>query len=252
MTFTLSGWATVEVFQILLVFVRIGAAMMLLPGFGEPSIPVRVRVVAALAMALAVAPSVAGLPAVAPGPAGIGYAVVAEAACGALLGVLCRTLVSAVLTAGQFISQSIGLTNIFAAGIAMDQSATIGAAIYAGAVATLFASGAYHPILRGLVDSYQVMPPAHFPNPGATARVVVYAGAESLRLAGQIALPFLILALLFNASLAIANRALPAVPVFMIANPLLVILGLYLLAAVVPGILDPSLARWSEFMELLR
>jgi flagellar biosynthesis protein FliR len=71
-------------------------------------------------------------------------------------------------------------------------------------------------------------------------------------LAGQIALPFLALAILFNASLAAANRALPAIPVFMIANPLLVIVGMYLLAAVVPGILDPSLAEWSNLTALLR
>ena len=81
---------------------------------------------------------------------------------------------------------------------------------------------------------------------------MVSAGTRALRLAGQISLPFLVLALLFNASLAAANRALPAIPVFMVANPLLVALGLYLLAATIPGILDPSLAEWSNLVELLR
>ena len=81
---------------------------------------------------------------------------------------------------------------------------------------------------------------------------MVAAGVRSLRLAGQISLPFLVLALLFNTSLAAANRALPAIPLFMVANPLLVALGLYLLAATVPGILDPALGDWSNLIDLLR
>ncbi len=249
---TLSGWASLEVFQTLLVFVRISAAMMLMPGFGEPSVPVRVRVLAGIAIAATVAPTIDGMPQVTPTASGIGYAVIAEAVGGALLGALCRTLVSAVLTAGQIISQAVGLTNVFTTGMSMDQSPTIGAALYAGVIAIMFASGGHHAILRGLVESYQLLPPGQFPNPTASARVMVAAGVRALRLAGQISLPFLVLALLFNASLAAANRALPAIPVFMVANPLLVALGLYLLAATVPGILDPSLAEWTNLVNLLR
>jgi flagellar biosynthesis protein FliR len=249
---TLNGWAALEVFRALLVFVRVTAAMMLLPGFGEPSMPVRIRILAGLVIAIAIAPAIEDMPQAVPTALGMGYAVVAEAACGALLGALCRTLISAVMSAGQVISYTMGLTNIFAAGISLDQAPTIGAAIYAGVVAILFASGGHHSILRALVESYQLLPPAHFPNPAASASVIVSAGARALRLAGQISLPFLVLALLFNTSLAAANRAVHAMPVFMIFHPLLIALGLYLLAATVPGILDPSLAEWSNISQLLR
>jgi flagellar biosynthesis protein FliR len=47
------------------------------------------------------------------------------------------------------------------------------------------------------------------------------------------------------------NRALPALPVFMIASPALVAAGLYLLAASMPGILDAGLAGWSDLPALL-
>ena len=251
MAITLSEWASLEIFRTLLVFVRISAAMMLLPGFGEPSVPVRMRILAGLALAATITPSVSGLPQATPTAAGIGYVVSAEAMTGALLGALCRTLVSAVLTAGQIISQSVGMTNVFSAGMSVDQSSTIGAALYAGVIAIMFASGGHHAILRGLIESYQLLPPGQFPNPAASARVMVWAGVRALRLAGQISLPFLVLALLFNASLAAANRALPAIPVFMVANPLLVTLGLYLVAASVPAILDPALAEWLNLVDLL-
>ena len=251
MRLTLSDWASVEVFRALLVFVRVSSAMMLLPGFGEPSIPVRVRILAGIMIGAAVAPSVAGMPSAAPTLTGVAYAVMAEAMCGVLMGALCRTLISTVQTAGQFISQTMGLTNIFAAGIALDQSATIGAALYTGVIAILFASGGHHLILRGLIDSYHLLPPGEFPNPAASARVLVAAGTRMMRLAGQISLPFLVLGLMFNATLAVVNRALPAIPVFMLANPILTALGLYLLAATVPGIMDPSLADWSDLSSML-
>ncbi len=248
---TLSGWFSLEVLRALLVFVRIGAAMMLLPGFGEPAVPVRIRVLVGLAMGAAVSPVVAGMPEQVPPAAGVAVAVIAEALSGAIIGVVCRTLISAVTTAGQLISQNIGMTNIFAAGVSIDQSATIGAAIYAGIIAVMFASGGYHSMLRGLVESYQLLPPAQFPSATISAHVVIMAGSKALRLAAQIALPFLVLAMLFNASLAVINRALPAIPVFMLANPVLVVLGLYLLAATVPGILDTALADWPDVVGLL-
>jgi flagellar biosynthetic protein FliR len=252
MVITLSEWASLELFRTLLVFVRITAAMILLPGFGEPGVPVRMRILAGIALAATITPSIAGLPQSTPTVAGMGYVVIAEAVTGALLGGLCRTLVSAILTAGQIISQSIGMTNIFTAGLAIDQSSAIGAALYAGVIAIMFASGGHHVILRGLIESYQLLPPGQFPNPAASARVIVSSGVRALQLAGQISLPFLVLALLFNASLAAANRALPAIPVFMIANPLLVTLGLYLLAAAIPAVLDPALAEWVNLVDLLR
>ena len=59
---TLSGWFTLELFQVLLVFVRVSAAMMLLPGFGEPAVPVRIRVLTGLAIGAALTPTIAGLP----------------------------------------------------------------------------------------------------------------------------------------------------------------------------------------------
>jgi flagellar biosynthetic protein FliR len=177
--------------------------------------------------------------------------VVAEAVDGALLGTLARTVISAVLVAGQIISQNIVLTNIFATGVAVDEAATIGAALYAGIVAILFASNGHYVILRARADSYNLLPPGHFPNMGAGARVVIEAGVRCFRLGGQLALPFILLGLIFHVALAAINRAMPSMPVFMIANPLIVVLGLYLLAATVPGMMDGGMSGWSDLPSLL-
>lgn len=249
-TLDLSGWLTLEIYHVLLVFVRISTAFLMMPGFGEPSVPARIRILAGVAIAAAVSPAIAQMPGSVPGVWGLLIAVAAEAMSGALLGTLARTVISGVLIAGQLIGQSIGVANIFAQGLAIDQAATIGAAVYAGLLAVLFASGGHHLILRSLVESYTVLPMARFPNLEVGVRSIVAAGIQTFRLAVQLAFPFLLLGLVFNAALGAINRALPAMPVFMIASPALVIAGLYLLAAGMPGILDTSLSDWAQLWSL--
>jgi flagellar biosynthetic protein FliR len=250
-TLDLTDWLSLEIFRVLLVFVRISAAFMMLPGFGEPAVPTRIRILAGLAIAASVSPAVSLMPTAVPNAWGVLLAVAAEATSGALIGTLARTVISGVLTAGQVIGQNIGLANIFAAGLAVDQAATIGAAVYAGLLAVLFASGGHYAILRALVDSYALLPPAQFPGVDATAHSIVEAGLRSFRLAMQLAFPFLVLAFVFNVALGAMNRALPALPVFMIASPALVAAGLYLLARSMPGILDASLTSWFDIPLLL-
>jgi flagellar biosynthetic protein FliR len=248
----LSGWLTLEVYRTLLIFSRISAAFLLLPGFGEPAVPVRMRVLAGLAIAVAVGGAVPGLPGTVPDAWGTMFAVAGEAFSGALLGTLARTIVSGILIAGQVIGQNIGIGNIFAQGMAVDQAASVGAMFYAGMVAIMFASGGHHLILRALVDSYSVLPAAGFPNVTASLRAMIEAGLRCFRTGGQLAFPFLLLAFVFNVTLAVVNKALPAMPVFMVAAPALVVTGLYLLVAAVPGLLDVGLSGWYDLPSLLR
>lgn len=251
-TLPLEDWLSLKIYVVLLVFVRVGTAFMLMPGYGEPTVPVRMRLLAAFGIGVAVAPVIAGMPAVVPTSVGIVLGVSAEAVCGALLGTLSRTLVSAILSAGTVIGQNIGLSNIFTQGLGTDQSATIGAAVYAGLIATLFAADGHHAIIRSLVESYRLLPPGQFPTAGDSAHAVVRAGITSFRLVGQLALPFLLLALVFNASLAAINRAMPAMPVFNLGAPAIVVAGLYLLAATVPGLIEQGLAAYSDMLQTLR
>jgi flagellar biosynthetic protein FliR len=252
MTSPLSTWLSLEVFRVLLVFVRVGTAFQLLPGFGEVAVPVRIRVLAGLAVAIAVAPAIAGMPDAVPPAWGLLVAIAAEATAGVLIGVVSRTVVSGLLIAGQMIGQNVGLMNVFAVGMAPDQAAAVGATVYAGLIAALFAADGHHAVLRAIVDSYGMLSPGQFPNIDAGALTVMQAGARSFRLATQLALPFLLVAMLFNVSLAAINRALPSIPVFQIASPAITAAGLYLLAAAAPGMIDQGLLAWSDMLPLLR
>ncbi len=248
----LSHWLSLEVFDTLLVFVRIGAAFMLLPGFGEPAVPTRLRALGALAVAVAVAPAVPHLPAAVPALPTLVGVVAAEAVAGALLGALARTLVSSIVAAGEVIGNSTGLNNVFVLGLEREQSASLGAFVYTGMLALFFALNGHHLLIRTLVESYRLFPPGELPRLSGSAQVIAMAGARALRLAAQLALPFLLLGVVFQISLAAINRAAPALPVFMIGSPVLVLAGLYLLVACIPGMLDQGILSAVDIRPLLR
>ncbi|MFC7611507.1 flagellar biosynthetic protein FliR [Teichococcus aestuarii] len=167
-----------------------------------------------------------------------------EVITGAFLGTLSRILLSAVQAAGQIIGQSIGISNAFAFGIGMDNSAVLGAAIYVACLVALFAIDGHHLGLRALADSYALVGLGE-PLPSAAAARSVTEGVEAaFRLSMQLSMPFLLLSVLFNMALAGINRALPAMPVFMIGAPALLLVGLQLLQVTAPSFVAEVLAAY--------
>jgi flagellar biosynthesis protein FliR len=247
----LEAWVSAELYRLLLVFCRVSAALLLLPGMGESQVPGRIRILAGLLIALCIAPLTG--PAVPP-PAvwGVAFAVLMEVAAGAFLGALARMVLSAVQTAGQVIGQCIGISNAFAFGIGMDNSAVLGAAIYAACLAALFAMDGHHPGLRALADSYQLIPLGTPLPTAAAARSLSEGMTSAFRLAMQLSMPFLFLSVLFNIALAGINRAIPAMPVFMIGAPALLMAGLHLLGVAAPTLVDEVLGAYGTAFVLTR
>ena len=247
----LATWLPAEIYRLALVFCRVSAAFMLLPGLSEHAVPVRVRLLAGLAATLCIAP-LAGTAVPVPGVWAIVAAMAMEVTTGTLLGTLARLLLSAVQTAGQIIGQNIGLSNAFVFGVGNDNAAVVGAALYVGGLAALFTLEGHHSGLRALADSYAMVPLGAPPPLAASAQVVAEMAARAFRLAMQFAMPFLALAMLFNLAMAGINRAMPAMPVFMIGAPALLMAGLQLLALVSPGILHELLGAYAEVFVLPR
>jgi flagellar biosynthetic protein FliR len=247
----LATWLPAEIYRLALVFCRISAALMLLPGFGEHAVPVRIRVLTGLAAALCIAP-LAGPAVPVPGIWSIVFAVAMEVTTGTLLGTLSRLLLSAIQTAGQVIGQSIGLGNAFIFGVGSDSSAILGAALYAGGLAVLFTVEGHHIGLRALAESYAMVPLGAPPPLAGSAEAITAMATRSFRLAMQFSMPFLALAMLFNLGMAGINRAMPAMPVFMIGAPALLLAGLQLMALTAPGIVSELLGAYADVFVLAR
>ena len=102
----MEAWATSDqIWQGALIFARIGAVLLMLPGVGESYVPPRIRLSLALVVSLALWPVVAGgLPAL---PESLGSMVgwiIREVIVGLMIGALLRSFLTALSTAGEIVS----------------------------------------------------------------------------------------------------------------------------------------------------
>lgn len=222
----------VEIWATALLFARIGGMIMLLPGFGEPAVPARVRLAFALAMAIALGPALAErVPAAAASAWGMAFQVASETLIGILLGLAARMLVSALATAGQAIGLEIGIAFAQTADPTMTQSGQL-LAVFLGVmgVALIFATGLDHMFLQGIAGSYEVISLGAVPPVGDAAELALDATATSFRVGFQIAMPVIAAGLIFRVGLGVLSRLIPQIQVFFVALPLQIMGGLVVMA----------------------
>ncbi|MFV3126417.1 flagellar biosynthetic protein FliR [Niveispirillum sp. KHB5.9] len=239
MNLPLAQLLSAELYGMLLVLVRTGAALSMLPGFGEMAVPMQTRLAAALGLSLALAAIVPDLPTAAPDAVSdLLRHVFGELIAGAVLGVCARILFACLQMAGQVISQSIGLSNIFALpGTGFEGGSVAGSYLMLGGLVLIFVTDMHHVIIRALVDSYRLMPAAKIPDMGLLARMTSDAVTLSFRMAAQFAGPFLVLGFVYNVGLGLINRAMPQFAVFFIGLPISILGGLFILSATIAAIL---------------
>ena len=78
-----------------------------------------------------------------------------------------------------------------------------------------------------------MLPPGGLPSPGDAAALGVQAAARGFRLAMQISAPFLVFGILFNLGLGVLARLMPQMPVFFLALPATILLGMIILLTAV-------------------
>lgn len=226
-------------FQAVLLFARLGAAVMLLPGLGEQEIPPTVRLALGLAMLALLLPVLApGLPP-APEPGSEMVRLVAqEVVVGLWLGGLARLMALALAMAGQAVAALIGLQGLLVVDPEMGAQGTALSRAFGLMAAVLILGAGLHEIaLRALVESYALLPAgAPFPA-GAAAERMAAAGAASLGLALRLAAPFVIGAVVLNLALGLLARLAPQVQTFFVAVPGQILAGIALLMLLAPPML---------------
>ncbi len=175
----------------LLVFARVGTMMALMPGLGERSLPVRVRLGVALLLTLVLYPLHRPLYEVdLARPAGVFMVLFMEIAVGFTLGMAARIAVSALLTAGVVIAQAMGI------GFAMQvdptqgqQGAVIGTFLSLVGVALVFSTDLHHLIIAAISDSFTIIRPGVLPASGDAAQFLTMVMAKAFVIAIQLSAP---------------------------------------------------------------
>jgi flagellar biosynthesis protein FliR len=217
------------------VFARVGALMMLAPGIGDSFVPARARLMVSLFLAMLIAPIVAN--AVPPLPAQAGdmaLMLMKEIVIGLALGLSTRILFSALATAGAIAAMQTGLAMATAFDPSQNQQgAVFGTILALLGTALVFETSTHHWFLTGAVNSYNnFIPGADLPI-GDMAQWTLKAFSQAFSLAIQITAPLLLYGIVMNIAFGIVNRIAPAIQVFFIGQPIMVLLGIMLFSVTV-------------------
>mgnify|MGYP001178257804 CR=1 FL=1 len=228
-----------------LAFVRIGAMIALTPGFGDPSVPQRVKLALVVAFTLVVTPALADRigPEAVPSFLALGSEVVA----GLLLGLGMRLFVLALQTAAAMIAQATTLSQLFS-GAGPEPQPAIGNLFVMAGVALAMTAGLHVRAAELLLLSYDLLPAGGPVSAAAAADWGLEVIGRTFALAFSLAAPFVIASLIYNLALGVINRAMPALMVSMVGAPALTLGGLALLAVAVPVILAAWLDAFSGHM----
>ena len=221
-----------QVFAAGLIFARMGAMLMAIPGLGETFVPARVRLSLGLLLAFILFPVIgASVPAIPANVSGVAFAVIKESAIGLMIGVILRLFMSSLAAAGEIIS--IQSTLSFAQTANPTQAApspTLGAFLGLFGLVLIMATNMHHLFLSAIVRSYTLFPFTRaLPVADANA-LAVQTVSRSFALGLQLSAPVVAFSLIFNIATGLVGRVMPQFQIFFVASPLMILLGLSIFA----------------------
>ncbi len=221
-----------------LVFVRVSAMVSILPGFGEQTIPVRVKLGVALSFTILVWPLVS-LPEDIMGLNGyeILPLIVSETIVGLALGLSVRLILIALQFAGSIASQSTSLAQMMGAGATPDPMPAIGNILVMSGLVLAFSLGLHIKAINAVVLSYQTLPAGQLPTGSDIADWGIAKASAVAGIAFTLSAPFVIASFAYNLMLGFINRAMPQLMVAFIGAPAITAGGIFMLLLAAPALL---------------
>jgi flagellar biosynthetic protein FliR len=252
MTFTfgdVSGLLTVY----MLVFSRVGAMIMLLPAVGDMGVPPRVRLSLALAISLAMAPTVAKLYTNIPdAPMAFGLLIAQEITCGVVIGAIARLIMSALQVAGYLIATHTGLAYAQTVDPTMGvQGAILGTFFSLLGKVMIFATNLHHLAIGAIEGSYRMLPPGgSFPT-GDLAELAIRYTSGAFLMGLELAAPFVVFGFVVTASIGLLARLMPQLQVFFIAMPINILAGFLIMMLLLGSMMTLFLDFYGQQMGAL-
>ena len=237
-----------NVFAFFLIFARVGAVFMLLPGFSSDYVKPMMRLAVALGLSLMLMPflmnSLPGMPETA---TGLGILLIGEVIVGGFLGLVARVMTAALQTAGTLIALFSSLANaLIQDPITNQQSSILASFMGTIGMTLLFITDLHHLMIRGIGESYTLFVPGQ-PLPLADfSALVARRVADSFTLGVQLASPFIVTSMIYYIGLGILGRLMQALPVFFVAMPLQIGGQLMLLSLSLTTIFMYFLTRYQD------
>jgi flagellar biosynthesis protein FliR len=227
----------------MLVFARVGAMVMLLPGFGESNIPVRIKLGIALLLTLIILPlHRAAYQVDLTSMSSLGVLMVHEIVIGIVLGATARVTLAALAVAGSVIAQQLGLGFVTAVDPTQGQQGVlIGNFLSILGMTLLFATDTHHLVIAALNESYRIFAPGELMSSGDVAALATRAFATAFKIGMQLSAPFLVFGLVFNIGLGVLARLMPAMQVYFVGVPLSIMIGFLIFGLVLSAMMGTYL-----------
>lgn len=224
-----------------LVFCRVGACFLLLPGISSDRIPVQLRLFVAIAIALALTPLVydAVRPATEESPSNLLSMIVIETATGILLGFLVRILFLALEFAAICMANYAGYGNVFSQSLdSNDPTTPYASFVTMPAVALFFITNQHVNIVVMLQRSYETfkvgvsiaMPP--------NLQTIVDLVGTAFKMTLQLSAALIVYSITVNLAFGFLNKMVPQIPIYFVSAPFVVLGGLFLLLQIDKTLLE--------------
>jgi len=220
-----------------LVLARVAGLFSAIPMFGARVVPNRVKTPLIFSLALMLFPIIrqhANIP-VSAEIFSLSLLIVREALIGLTLGLVSQFVFAAVEFCGQQVGTQIGLSMA----TLFDPSTQANVptmAMFQGALATLvyLSLGVHHIFIRGIVDSYALIPIGAWHTSPGLLKFLIEASTGIFIIGIKLAAPVSVALLATSVALGIVARSFPAMNVFMVSMPLNIGIGLVILGISLP------------------
>ncbi len=215
----------------LLILVRLSSFFLAFPFMSTPFLPGNVKILLILALSVYLLPYVHGSVDLAhTSTLELFLLVLKEAMTGFFLSLVAFIFYSISIYAAELISYMMGLTvaNMFDPTFGM--VSVLGRFFVLIFYGVFFATGGDRVFIGALFESFKVVPVGSFSFSEPLFRIFLKEGALLFFLSFKMAFPFLVALFITNLALALINRLIPQINVFIVGLPVQLFVGLFLLA----------------------
>ena len=231
-----------DILAAFLVFCRVGACFMVLPGMSSARVSPQIRILVAVAVSVAVS-AIVGVQMrdflVDPSATTILRLIVSETIIGSFFGLIARFYLLALEFIITGVGMSIGYGGMLGVNLdGFEMQSALTAFLSFSALLVLFTLDFHHTVIVALLGSYDIMPVERFPDMRIMLVDLVDVLRESFVIALRLGSPFIGFAIIINLTVGLLNKLTPQIPIYFISLPFVLFGGLLISYFAVPSMVS--------------
>ncbi len=219
---------------------RILSIITVTPLFGHRGVPVQVKLGLGLMLAVAIAPGLPPLPAVAPFSYEGILLLIQQVLIGLAIGFIMRLVFAGIELAGEVAALTMGLSFASFFDPNTSTSASVLSQWFGWLALTVFISANLHlAVVAVMADSFHILPISAAPVGTGPFKLAASYGSHIFSIGVQLSLPIVAALLITNLALGILTKAAPQLNIFAIGFPVTLGIGFLVVATVLPYLAQP-------------